>query len=357
MANPAASCCLLMPFRNEATALQAVLASLAAQDVDWSTLRFVGIDSASTDGSGEIAASWIAAHGIRGHVVRVEEPGISRALNAGLACTAPDEAVVRLDAHTTYARDYLGTLLEALGRCGDEVWWIGSRPTEVRADGRGTALVRALMTNPMGLGGAAWRHATQARRVDSVYLGIFRPGVLARVGGFEERWAANEDAELGARIRAAGGEVWSVPARCTYHVTRGPLATVAQWYRYAFWRAHTMRRHPATIRPRQLVPPLALVAAALLVPSPARIVLPILALAFATLVVRGRERREPGLVTAASVLYFPCTHAAFACGLVAGLCAAFSRPWCRPSRVPAASPVLRAGAVPSRGPARPSPHG
>lgn len=324
VADDAVRCCLLMPFRNEASSLDRVLDSLARQNADWSRLRFVGIDSASSDASAALVQAWLARHAIRGEVVRIDRPGIPRALNAGIARVAPGEAVVRLDAHTTYAPGYLPTLLHALDQLGEDVWWVGGpqRPARSADDGFGHSLVRALMTNPMGLGGAAWRHANAPRLVDSVYLGVFRPGVLERVGGFDEAWAANEDAELAARIRAAGGLIWYVPAGCDYRITRGPLATLRQWSRYGFWRAHTMVRHPSTVRPRHLAPPLALVVAFALALSPARVALLPLGTAFAALVVRSRERDEPLAVTLASLVYFPCTHVAFAGGLAAGAFAA-----------------------------------
>ncbi|HYZ17494.1 MAG TPA: glycosyltransferase [Candidatus Acidoferrum sp.] len=320
----AVQCCLVMPFRNEASSLAPVLDSLAQQDVDWSRFRFIGVDSASRDASGALVQAWLGRHGIRGEVVRVDRPGIPRALNAGIARVERGEAVVRLDAHTTYAPGYLRTLLHALDELGEDVWWVGGpqHPAPLNGAGFGHALVRALMTNRMGLGGAAWRHAKTPRPVDSVYLGVFRPGVLERVGGFDDAWEANEDAELAARIRAAGGRIWYVPARCDYHITRVPVATLRQWSRYGFWRAHTMLRHPSTVRPRHLAPPLALLVAVTLALSPARAALLPLGAAFAALVVRSRERDERIAVTLATLLYFPCTHLAFAGGMAAGAVAA-----------------------------------
>jgi glycosyltransferase involved in cell wall biosynthesis len=103
-----------MPFRNEAASLADVLASLATQTINRSRLRFIGVDSASSDGSGEIVRRWLRETGIAGEVIRVERPGIPVALNAGNSRAAADEIIVRLDAHTLYEPRYLETLLDAL---------------------------------------------------------------------------------------------------------------------------------------------------------------------------------------------------------------------------------------------------
>jgi glycosyltransferase involved in cell wall biosynthesis len=311
--------CLVMPFRNEARHLPEVLASLAAQRAPGARLRYVFVDSASSDDGAAVARAWLDATGNSGEVVTVERPGISRALNAGIARAAPDEIVVRLDAHTLYDPDYLAQLIAALAALPRNVWWVGGSLIEPLAGSFSQRLVRALMTNPTGLGASDWRRARRLRRVESnVYLGAFRPGVLRALGGFDEDWIANEDAELAARIYAAGGEVWFVPVRCAYRINRGPRATLAQWHRYGFWRARTIVRHPATLRPRHAAPPLALALGLALALSPLRPALLPLAAAFAALVAARREPGEQPLVTAAAVAYFPLVHAAFATGLLRG---------------------------------------
>ncbi len=227
--------------------------------------------------------------------------------------------MIRLDAHTIYDTGYLAELLDALAALPPEAWWVGGSLIEPIAATFGDRVVRALMTNPTGLGASDWRRARTLRRVESnVYLGAFRPGVLDALGGFDEDWIANEDAELAARIDAAGGQIWFVPVRCSYRINRGPRQTLAQWHRYGFWRARTTVRHPETLRPRHLAPPLALALGAALALSPLRLALLPLAAAFALLVVARRERGEPPLVTAAAIAYFPLVHAAFATGLLRG---------------------------------------
>lgn len=318
--------CLIMPFRNEARHLATVLDSIALQKVEASRVRLVAVDNGSTDGSGEIVEAWVRRTGFPTTILRVEEPSIPAALNAGIALAADDEIVVRLDAHTIYGEDYLLGIDDAFARLPPDVVCVGGSQAVADAEGFGGSLVAALMTNRMGLGGADFRTSSKSREVDSAYLGAWRPGILSAFGGYDERWRANEDAELAARIREAGGRVWFVPLSSRYQITRGPLATLVQWRRYGFWRARTILRHPRTLRLRHLAPPLALFAALALLISPLRATLLLPALAFAALVILFRDPDESPLVTAASIVYFPAAHAAFAIGLLTGVFGAPLRP-------------------------------
>jgi succinoglycan biosynthesis protein ExoA len=311
----------VMPFLNEARNLPDVLASLAAQDVDRERLFVVGVDNGSDDGSDAVFLDWLGRTGIAGSLVREQVPSIPRALNAGLRETTPEDVVVRLDAHTIYAPDYLRTILDAFASLPDDVWCVGGAPTPhlERADFE-RQLGIALYSNPLGLGPADFRRESASmREVTTVYLGAWRPGVLQRLGGFDDRWRANEDCELTERIRAHGGRIVRVPVRCGRKITRGALATVRQWSRYGFWRMQTFRRYPQAVRPRHLVPPLVLVGSLGLLATRYRSLLLPLYAAYALATVASRRRGEPALVTGGSLLFFPLVHVGYACGLLVGL--------------------------------------
>jgi hypothetical protein len=154
--------------------------------------------------------------------------------------------------------------------------------------------------------------------VSTVYLGARRPGVLQALGGFDERWAANEDCELTERIAEVGGEVYRIPVHCGRICTRGPLATVRQWSRYGFWRAQTFKRYPTAIRARHVVAPGVLLAALGLLFSPLRLALLPLYVLYALAAIALRRSGERPLVTACSLVFFPFVHSAYAAGLMLG---------------------------------------
>ncbi|GAC1580957.1 MAG: hypothetical protein NVS3B7_15770 [Candidatus Elarobacter sp.] len=314
-----------MPFLNEAAHLPDVLASLTEQTFPHERLRLVAVDNGSSDGSGELVRRWIDGGGIGGEVHREEARSIPRALNAALARVAPESYVVRIDAHTHYAPDYVAAIVAAFEELPSDVWCVGGSPEIVAPAGFGHALHAALFNNPMGLGPAAYRTTDRLGPVASVYLGAWRPGVLQRLGGYDERWRANEDAELAARIRAAGGRVVRVRARSRKILTRGAIAALQQWSRYGYWRSQTIVRHPTSLHWRHFAPPAAVLCGVAIAATPSRRIVPVLYSAFAVLALSLRPRTESRAVTAASLVYFPLVHVGFGSGMLAGLAAAAGR--------------------------------
>lgn len=328
--------CLVMPVCDEAAYLPEVLASIAAQAYDRRRFRLVAVDNGSTDDSSAVLARWFAASGVAGTIVRTEVRSIPHALNLGVAAAEPDECIVRLDAHTTYGPSYLTTIGGAFTRLPDDVWCVGGKPLPQAASSYAHRIVAAFMTSPLGAGGAEFRRAREERPVHAVYLGAWRPGVVQRLGGFNERWRANEDGELVERLAAAGGKTWFVPAPSSYLIKRGLLSTIRQWSRYGFWRAQTLKCHPRATRLRHLAPPFALAAAVVLAFSPVRIALVPLVAAYAAAIIAARAPGEAPVTTLGSLAFFPLGHAAFGAGILTG----FLR------RLPGAPCAARTGGVP-----------
>jgi glycosyltransferase involved in cell wall biosynthesis len=316
-----------MPFRNEAADLPRSLGSLARQLLPRERWRLVAVDNGSTDGGGELVREFCAGHGIACDVVREDRPSIPRALNRAIERVRAGEIVARLDAHTVYDPGYLRSIDEAFARLGPEVWCVGGAPSFAPPADFSRALHASLLESPMGVGPAAYRdnHGVE-KPVTTIYLGAWRPGILQRLGGFDEAWLANEDAELNARIHEAGGVVYRIDARSERIVTRGALAAARQWARYGFWRARTLRRHPTALRLRHVAPPIALLVGGGLAVSPARPLLVPLYLAYAAATVAARPPRQSWIVTAATVAYFPLVQCGYALGLLAGSLAGRPRP-------------------------------
>ena len=83
----------------------------------------------------------------------------------------------------------------------------------------------------------------------------------------------NEDSELAARYRAAGGRIVGLPELAARYIPRDSIRGLARQYaRYGFYRAKTARRHPDSMRRSLWLPPAMVVtaAAALAAPRPLR---------------------------------------------------------------------------------------
>lgn len=240
----------ITPVLNDALGLPNAVASISAQvgaEIDLIVLA-VG---PSSDGSREVAEE-LAAGDAR--IVIVENPSgrTPDALNRAIAVATRD-IIVRVDARAvlpeTYVRDAVETLLSSgAGNVGAAQDPVGVSRTE-RA-------IAAAMRSRLGSGGVAYRGHGVARKVDTAWLGVFRRSALEDVGGYDEAFIRNQDAELNARLNAAGHEVWFDPRLRVEYRPRGSFAKLARQYgQYGWWRQRTARKHPETLRLRQLAAP------------------------------------------------------------------------------------------------------
>jgi GT2 family glycosyltransferase len=180
---------------------------------------------------------------------------IPSALNRAIEA-AGGEIIVRLDAHSIPAPDYVERCVAALEAGAGEnvggVWRI-----EPGAETWAARAIAAAAAHPLGAGDAHYRHSARARYVDTVPFGAFRRALFEEIGRFDESLLSNEDYEFNARILHSGGRIWLDPAiRSTYFArsTFGELAR--QYWRYGTWKAAMLKRFPETLRWRQLLPPL-----------------------------------------------------------------------------------------------------
>lgn len=208
------------------------------------------------------APSAAAARSVGDDRVRVvDNPDrtIAPALNRGIAAT-DRPVIVRADAQSRLPDGYRDRVVELLVGTGAAV--VGGRQVPAATEGF-AASVAAAMLSPLGHGGARYRSGTAGGPVDTVYLGAFRRDVLEQVGGFDERFLTNEDAELNERIRRAGGTVWLDPTLGVAYLPRGDVGALWRQFRgYGQGRARTAVRHPGSLRGRQLAAPALVVALA-----------------------------------------------------------------------------------------------
>jgi succinoglycan biosynthesis protein ExoA len=314
---PAAS--VLVPVLNEASHIRVCVAAMRGQELD-EDYEMLFLDGGSTDGTREV----LSALAVEDDRVRVlDNPGrtVPRALNIGLR-EARAAVVVRMDAHTIYPPRYLAAGLERLRR-GDVVWVSG--PQLPHAVDAGTRRVALALTTRLGTGGAAYRHESgEETDAASGFTGLFDRRFVERLGGWDEAWVVNQDAELAARVRRAGGRIVILPELSAHYVPRGTLRALARQYRrYGVYRAKTCARHPESMELRHALPPavvLAGVAAVLPLGSlrvTARVVLAGYGAALLSTAVAA-TRRAPVADAAALPAVFATMHLAWGAGFLGG---------------------------------------
>ena len=240
---------VVMPIRNEGPHVGRAVASVLAQD--YPVPFDVCVAVAPSDDGTEAIARTLADRDRR--VIVVENPaGLTPAgLNAAIGATT-GEVVVRVDGHAELSPGYVRRAVETMARTGSVN--VGGRQLPQPATPFEEA-VAAATTSPLGTGGARYRVGGAEGPVDTVYLGVFDRAAGDAVGWFDETLVRNQDYELNIRLRAAGGTVWFDPELWVGYRPRGSIRALArQYFEYGFWKAEVVRRHPSSLKVRQLTP-------------------------------------------------------------------------------------------------------
>ena len=211
-----ASVSIILPVLNEAAQLERCLGSVVEQGYP-AIAEIVVADGGSSDETRSVASSFPK-------VVVVDNPRRIRpaGLNAAIAA-ASGEIIVRVDARTALAPDYVERCVAALQRSGAAM--VGGQMRYEAHDARQRGIVAA-MTSRIGAGPAAFRReGGEPRFVDTVYLGAYRTSTIREMGGYDEWSGGNEDAELAWRAQDFGG-VYLDPSIKSLYLGRdglGPL--------------------------------------------------------------------------------------------------------------------------------------
>lgn len=266
---------VVVPCRNEAKHIGALLDALRGQT--WPPDEVLIVNDHSTDATTEVVRAWSAAHAdvaVRGLDGPGRGPG--PAMNTGIRATTAD-VIIRFDAHSVPAPDYVARSIDALSASGvgvaGGVWRI--QPGAATPIGRAIA---AVVSHPLGSGGALYRHADAAGpdrvTVETAPFGAFRRTLWEQLGGFDEGLAANQDFDFNYRARKAGFDVvLDRRIEATYFARPTLAALGRQYFRYGFWKVRMLRKDARAMHWRQVPPALVFpwvlvtMAALLVVPS------------------------------------------------------------------------------------------
>lgn len=294
-----------IPVLDEETTLRRCLDAVAAQSYPH-LLEVLVVDGGSTDATREVALDY--------PLVRLlDNPRRNRPAGLNVALShAKGDVFVRVDARVVVAPDYVESCVAALERSGAAI--VGG-PMRLEAKTPTERGIKAAMTSVLGSGPARFRREHDGPRfVDTVYLGAFALATIRSLGGYDEDFGGNEDAELNFRARRAGG-VYLDPAICSSYAVRSGLGGLwSQYYRYGTNRTRTMLKHPRSVSPRQLAVPLLMVG--LLSPWRRQV-----AAAYGTVVVlrAGVEATTDPRAAPTLAAALPVMHAAWGAGFVQSL--------------------------------------
>ncbi|HZQ57305.1 MAG TPA: glycosyltransferase family 2 protein [Acidimicrobiales bacterium] len=241
---------IVMPVRNEASTIAIALASALLQQTTF-PFEVVIADGVSDDGTRAIIDE-VAEGDPRVRVVDNPERGTPQALNVALAA-ARGTFWVRLDGHSVVPPDYVDRLVGHL-RAGE----CEAAGGVVRALGD-TAFGKAVAgahDSRFGIGNARHHYATETSEIDHIAHGAYRVDVSRQIGGFDTELVRNQDFDFDFRYRATGARMMIDPG-VEFHrrVRETPRSLAKQFYQYGYWKYVVLRRHPASLHVRWLVPP------------------------------------------------------------------------------------------------------
>lgn len=242
---------IVVPTLNEARhiahLLDDLLVEAAAMDA-----RIVVADGGSTDGTRDIAAEYAARHA---RVAFIDNPKRIQSAALNLAVERLGDGldyVIRIDAHGKYPADYCRVLVAEAEERGVE-----SIVVPMTTVGR-AMFQRAVATaqnSLVGTGGSAHRIGKAAGLVDHGHHALMRVAAFRAVGGYDETFRVNEDAELDHRLRQAGYRIWLTDrTSMTYYPRATVPALFRQYFGYGGGRARNILKHRMRPRLRQMLP-------------------------------------------------------------------------------------------------------
>jgi succinoglycan biosynthesis protein ExoA len=309
---------VLTPVLNEEAHICDTVAAMCDQDFE-GAVEFLFMDGRSEDATRAILDE-LAREDTRIRVIDNPGRGIPQGLNVGLE-HARGDYVARMDAHTHYPRTYLARGVERL-QSGD-VAWVAGAPIPA-GEGKWSRRVSIALRSPLGVGGSPkWVTGGETELDTGVFGGVWHRDTLARLQGWDEEWAVNEDSELAARFRAEGMRIVGLPELAARYIPRDSIRGLARQYaRYGFYRAKTARRHPESMRRSLWMPPglVLTLAAAAVAPGPVRRLAQAGTAVYAAALIGGSARAdEAGPADRASLpLVFAAMHVSWGAGFLAG---------------------------------------
>jgi succinoglycan biosynthesis protein ExoA len=173
--------------------------------------------------------------------------------------------LLRMDSHADYPKDYCQTLIDEQAETGAASVVVSMNTTGETCFQRAVAIAQ---NSPLGNGGAAHRRkAATGKWVDHGHHALMCLDAFRAVGGYDESFSHNEDAELDIRLRQAGYKIWlTKKTTLTYYPRSTPRLLFRQYFNFGKGRARTTLKHRIIPRLRQIVP-LAVIPSILLTPA------------------------------------------------------------------------------------------
>jgi succinoglycan biosynthesis protein ExoA len=241
---------IVVPCWNEIRHIREFLDSVFRQELGGIEMEILIADGMSNDGTRQVLEEFEKTCPTL-RVLDNPEKIVSTAANRAIH-EARGEIIIRMDAHTVYAPDYVCSCVEVLNETGASN--VGG-PALTRVNGYLAEAIAHAFHTPFASGGARYRDPSYEGPVASVPYGCFRKSTLDRVGLYDEDLVCGQDVELNFRIVSSGRTVWQSPRIVSWYTPRTRLSKLfRQYFQYGFWKIGILRKHRKIVAWRSLVP-------------------------------------------------------------------------------------------------------
>jgi succinoglycan biosynthesis protein ExoA len=242
---------IVIPCLNEAGNIEVLLHKFSRM-MEGSRYRIIVADGGSTDGTREIVGE-IARQDqnvlLLANPKRIQSAGI----NLAVQMFGDDyDYLIRIDAHGDYPNDYCLRLIEdAVAMTADSVV-VGMETVGYGTFQKATAVAQ---NSKLGNGGSKHRDGAKGHWIDHGHHALMRISAFKAVGGYDETFSHNEDAELDYRLRKAGFRIWMTDkTKMTYYPRSSIRPLFKQYLGYGRGRAKNLLKHRSVPKLRQMLP-------------------------------------------------------------------------------------------------------
>lgn len=248
---------IIVPTLNEERYVSQTIRDLT-QGLDRFEYEIMIVDGGSRDRTIEIVKS-LAEEDSRIKLIHNEKRIQSAAFNLAAQLADPrSDVLIRADCHAQYPDNFVAVVYDALQESGASSVVVPM--LTVGTSCRQTAIAAA-QNSRLGNGGSPHRLGQRSLWVEHGHHAAFRRDVFTAVGGYDETFTHNEDAEFDIRNARAGGRIWMEAKACLKYFPRESFTKLAkQYFKYGAGRAKTYRKHNQVPSLRQLIPAIVFVA-------------------------------------------------------------------------------------------------
>lgn len=214
--------------------------------------EIIFIDGGSTD----LTTKIIKEHSLKIEgILLLDNPDkyVPFALNKALQY-ARGHIIIRLDAHTEYAPDYIEAILQVFQKTKADIVGGAMRIAN------GTLLQKAIgyaTSTWFGVGNSSFHFAAFEGYADTVYLGAWKKSVFDKAGLFDESFIRNQDDEFHYRAKKMGLTIYQSPSIKLYYYPRNSwVALFRQYFQYGLYKPAVLKKVHGAVKWRHIFPSL-----------------------------------------------------------------------------------------------------